>query len=233
MHFEINDLNRECQKNYSSMTSQERLNLRRRIIQDALTFAYNFSYSNFSSYQYFSPMYASNTEELKNLENFVKEIKLDNRRKEEMINLARQKIPLYYFPFSNMYSEGELKYFENCVVPYVNKQEEVKQMHKYLSNAYQNYLIYNNIYKLWAEELESLNNLILFDAYRNKDQGDPVQEEKQEKIHINKIEKIKRRIRMHIYKDAQVTNESAQNSQEWTTQAEGTKKENINFDDWL
>ncbi|GAB68177.1 hypothetical protein PCYB_127420 [Plasmodium cynomolgi strain B] len=168
MHLGIKDVNRNSQKNYSSMTREERLNLKKRIIQDALTFAYNFSYSNFSNYQYFSPMYASSTEELKSLEIFVKEIKLDNSKKEEMIKLARQHIPSYYFPLSNMYSEGELKYFENCIVPYVNKQEQVKQMHKYLSNAYQNYVIYNNIYELWAEEMESLNKLILFDAYKNK-----------------------------------------------------------------
>ncbi|ANQ09742.1 Uncharacterized protein PCOAH_00047090 [Plasmodium coatneyi] len=235
MHLGIKDVNRNSQKNYSSMTSEERLNLRKRIIQDALTFAYNFSYSNFSNYQYFSPMYATSTEELKNLQNFVKEVKLDNSKKEEMIKLARQRIPLYYFPFSNMYSEGELKYFENCIVPYVNKQEEIKQMHKYLSNTYQNYVIYNNIYQLWAEELESLNQLILFDAYRKKvkQQSDPVLAENQEKIHIKKIEKIKRRIRMHIYKDGEVPNEPSQNSQECIIQAEGTKKANINFDDWL
>ncbi|KMZ78957.1 hypothetical protein PVIIG_00349 [Plasmodium vivax India VII] len=238
MHLRIKDVNRSSQKNYSSMTSEERLTLKKQIVQDALTFAYHFSYSNFSNYQYFSPMYASGTEELKNLENFVKEIKLDNSKKEEMLKLARQKIPLYYFPLSNMYSEGELKYFENCIVPYVNKQEEVKQMQKYLSNAYQNYVIYNNIYELWAEELDSLNKLILFDAYRNKVKvqksgGDPVRAENQEKIHINKIEKIKRRIRMHIYKDGEVPNEPTQNSQECIIQAEGTKKANINFDDWL
>ncbi|KJP87714.1 hypothetical protein AK88_02609 [Plasmodium fragile] len=235
MHFGIKDINRNTQKNYSSMTSEEKLNLRKRIIQDALTFAYNFSYSNYSTYQYFSPMYATSTEELKNLEIFIKEIKLDNGKKDEMIKLARQRIPPYYFPFSNMYSEGELKYFENCIVPYVNKQEEVKQMQKYLFDVYQNYVVYNNIYELWAQELESLNKLILFDAYRNKvkHQGDQVQAENQEKIHKNKIEKIKRRIRMHIYKDGEVPQESTQNSQEGIMQAEGTKKANINFDDWL
>ncbi|EUD69517.1 hypothetical protein C922_00380 [Plasmodium inui San Antonio 1] len=168
MHFRIKDVNRNSQKNYSSMTSEERLNLRKRIIQDALTFAYNISYSNFSNYQYFSPMYASSTEELKKLEILMKKIKLDNSKKEQMIKLARQNISPYYFPFSNMYSEGELKYFEKCIVPYVKAQEKVEQIHKDLFSAYQNYVIYNNIYELWTEELESLDKSILFDAYRNK-----------------------------------------------------------------
>ncbi|GAW82677.1 hypothetical protein, conserved [Plasmodium gonderi] len=233
MHIGIKSVNKNSEKNYSSMTSEERLNLKRKIIQDAINFSYNFSYSNFVNYQYLSQMYASSSDELTKLEKIIREIKMDDNKKKEMIKIARQKIPLSYFPINNMYSEGELKYFENCLMPYVNKQEDIKQIQKFLYDAYQNYVIYNNICELWTEQLDSLNKLILFDSYINKPQIDPMHVEKQEKIHINKIEKIKRRIRMHIHKDNEVPNETMENKQYYETKSGRTKKENTNFDDWL
>ncbi|SBS88963.1 conserved Plasmodium protein, unknown function [Plasmodium malariae] len=221
MYLGVKNVNKNYEKNYSSMTNEERLKLKRRIMYDALNFSQHFSYSNF--------------EELKDMENIVREIKLDNNKKKELFKLARQKIPLFYFPLNNMYNEGELKYFENCILPYVNKQEEIKQIQKFLFNAYQNYIIYNNIFELWTGDLDSLNRFSIFEMYKNKNQHqkNAMYEDYRENIHFNKIQKIKRRIRMHIYKDNNKDNENKENTEEYKLESEKVKNPNVNFDDWL
>ncbi|SBS86839.1 conserved Plasmodium protein, unknown function [Plasmodium ovale curtisi] len=203
MYLGLKNVNKNSEKNYSDMTTEERINLKRRIMQDALNFSQSFSYSNFVNYQYLSHMYAKSMEELKSMENVVKEIRIDGEKKKELFMIARQKIPLFYIPLNNMYNEGELKYFENCIIPYVNKQEEIKELQKCLFNAYQNYIIYNDIFQLWMGDMDSLNKSIIFEKYKNKAkcQDSDMQEEKREKVHLNKIDRIKRRIRRHTYKD--------------------------------
>ncbi|SBT80521.1 conserved Plasmodium protein, unknown function [Plasmodium malariae] len=235
MYLGVKNINKNYEKNYSSMTNEERLKLKRRIMYDALNFSQHFSYSNFVNYKYLSQVYATSSEELKDMENIVREIKLDNNKKKELFKLARQKIPLFYFPLNNMYNEGELKYFENCILPYVNKQEEIKQIQKFLFNAYQNYIIYNNIFELWTGDLDSLNRFSIFETYKNKNQHqkNAMYEDYRENIHFNKIQKIKRRIRMHIYKDNNKDNENKENREEYKLESEKVKNPNVNFDDWL
>ncbi|SBT43562.1 conserved Plasmodium protein, unknown function [Plasmodium ovale wallikeri] len=234
MYLGLKNVNKNHEKNYSDMTTEERINLKRRIMQDALNFSQSFSYSNFVNYQYLSHMYAKSTEELKCMENVVKEIRIDSDKKKELFMIARQKIPLFYLPLNNMYNEGELKYFENCIIPYVNKQEEIKELQKCLFNAYQNYIIYNDIFELWMGDMDSLDKSIIFEKYKNKAkyQGSEMQEERREKVHLNKIDRIKRRIRRHIYKDNNNLNETKENTL-YNLQSERTKNASVNFDDWL
>ncbi|CRH01517.1 conserved Plasmodium protein, unknown function [Plasmodium relictum] len=236
MYLGIKNINKNNEKRYSSMTHKEKLDLKKRIIQDGLNFSQNFSYSNFINYQYLSHIYTKNIEELNEIEKIFEEIKFDNRKKKELLELARQQIPLFYFPLNNMYNEDELKYLENVVIPYVNKQNEIKEIKKYIFNAYQNYIIYNDIFQIWSDELESLNKYIILETYRNKMnlyEDNEIHEEKKEIIHFNKIEKIKRRIKMHIAKDSKVIKENNKTQEQYKMQSEKIEKSDINFDEWL
>ncbi|CRG94604.1 conserved Plasmodium protein, unknown function [Plasmodium gallinaceum] len=237
MHIGIKNINKNNEKRYSSMTNEEKLNLKKRIIQDGLNFSQNFSYSNFVNYQYLSLIYTKNIEELNKIEKIFEEIKFDDNKKKELIELARQKIPLFYVPLNNMYNEEELKYFESIVIPYVNKQNEITEIKKCIFNAYQNYIIYNDIFQMWSDELESLNKLIILETYQNKKklyEDSEIHEEKKEIIHFNKIEKIKKRIKMHIAKDSKAIKENNEETQEeYKMQEEKIKKLNINIDEWL
>ncbi|VWU53031.1 conserved protein, unknown function, partial [Hepatocystis sp. ex Piliocolobus tephrosceles] len=44
-------------KNYSNMYKEEKFSLKKKIIQDALSFSQNYSYLNFVDYQYLYGMY--------------------------------------------------------------------------------------------------------------------------------------------------------------------------------
>ncbi|SPJ12784.1 conserved Plasmodium protein, unknown function [Plasmodium sp. DRC-Itaito] len=234
MNIGIKNINKNDEKNYSNMTNEEKINFKRRIILDGLNFSQYFSYSNFAYYENLSSVYARCMEELNNIEMMVKDINLDIKKKKELLELARQQIPLFYFPLNNMYSESELRYFENCILPYVNKQKEINEIKKLLFNSYQNYVIYNDIYELWTEELDALHNFIIFENFRNKDKHltNKTQSDRKEQVHLNKIEKIKRRIKMHISKDNNIViNE--ENTNVNINKNEKIKCPSINFDDWI
>ncbi|CZU00105.1 hypothetical protein C923_05519 [Plasmodium falciparum UGT5.1] len=234
MNIGIKNINKSDEKNYSNMTNEEKINFKRRIILDGINFSQNFSYSNFAYYENLSSVYAGCLEELNNIEVMVKDINLDIKKKKELLELARQEIPLFYFPLNNMYSESELRYFENCILPYVNKQKEINEIKKLLFNSYQNYVIYNDIYELWTEELDTLHKFIIFETFRNKNKHltNKTQSDKKEQVHLNKIEKIKRRIKMHISKDNNVVlNE--ENTNVNMNRNEKIKCPPINFDDWI
>ncbi|KNG74903.1 hypothetical protein PFMG_00825 [Plasmodium falciparum IGH-CR14] len=113
MNIGIKNINKSDEKNYSNMTNEEKINFKRRIILDGINFSQNFSYSNFAYYENLSSVYAGCLEELNNIEVMVKDINLDIKKKKELLELARQEIPLFYFPLNNMNREPKLIYFEN------------------------------------------------------------------------------------------------------------------------
>ncbi|CXI88470.1 conserved Plasmodium protein, unknown function [Plasmodium berghei] len=235
MYMNIKKADQNVEKNYSSMTMEEKNNLKIRIMHDALNFSQNFSYSNYLNYQYLSQLYATNVEELKHMEKIVNEINIDINKKNELFKVAQENIPLFYYPLNNMYNEGELQYFGNCIIPYVRKQEEINEIQKQMFNAYQNCVIYNNTFELWMNDFDSLNKSIIFEKYKNKNKNQRIlmNRELQEAVHVNKIEKIKRRIRRHVYKDNNNIYVSQEHTREYKDQPNYPPNPQINFDDWL